>query len=216
MASAKKDVEISIAEIKLNKVKALQKAGTRTLETRLIYPRPTVAQKATTRALQFEAGAWTNKDKCWTESILFKESIQGDTGLEITLSDIVTDKEIEDALSSGASSFIKVLGNLATDAFGESYLGPFADIPAAVLSKALSGKNQIKIVATATQDISFGQITNLKVGEIATIEVPLISKATIREAKTQPRRSTGGATSYKTVAKKGEQIGSLVLNFRII
>lgn len=211
MASAKKDVEISITEIKLDKIKALQKAGTRTLEARLIYPRPTVAQKATTRILQFEDGAWTSKDKGWTERILFKESIQGDTGLEITLSEIVSDKNIEAALASGASSFIKILGSLAGEALTESYLGTFSDIPAAVLSKAITGSDQIKITASATQDIPFNQIANLKAGKVATIEVPLISKNTIKESTTRLVKSSGGGTtSSKIIAKKGEQIGTVL------
>jgi hypothetical protein len=216
MASTKKDVEIKVAEIKLNNIKTLQRTGVRILESRLIYPRPTVAQKATSISLQFDDGAWTSNGKSWTESVLFKESIQGDTGLEITLSDIVSDKTIDEALTSGAAAFVKVMGQLASEAFGERYLGPFADIPASVISKAITGKAQIKIIATAIQDIPSLQIADLRAGDISIIEAPLLAKSAITTTTNRQTRSAGGRSTSKTLAAKGSEIGTVKFQIRAI
>lgn len=217
MATPKKDLEIFLDAIALDK-NLFRGKSKRVAEFRLIYPRLTLAQKTSSRTLSLD-GATVVKPAfaTWTERILFKEPVQGTFGVEFSLSDPLSDKELESAAASTASSLIRLLGDAAADAVGIKALGGFVELPASGLAKLLTGSaSSAKTAAQGALDIDGAAYAPLKSGEETTLSFPILAARDIVEEKHRSTKTQGDRVTRKTIVKADAPVGSVTLRLRAL
>ena len=215
MATPKKDLQIFVESLELDKTVFADESN-RIADFKIVYPRPAIAQKISSKTLAVKDGKCSKPDtKRWTDSILFKESVQGDFGIEISISSPVTAKELESAAASAASSLVKLLGDIAADAAGIKALKSFVDLPANALAKAVSGASySAKTDAAGSLDIPGALYAGLKSGEETTVSLPLLAERDIAKESHRSNKSNSSVIVRKTMAKKGAEIGKATLRFR--
>lgn len=217
MAIPKKDLEIYVEKLELDKG-VFTGESTRIADFKIVYPRPTVAQKVTTKSLAVKDGKCAKiESKRWIDTILFKEGVQGDFGLEIAISSPVSSKELESVAASTASTLVKLLGDMAADAVGIKALKSFVDLPANALAKAVSGASySAKTDAAGSLDIAGDVYAGLKSGEDTTLAVSLLAERDIVKEKHRSDKSRSSVVTRKTIAKKGSVIGAVTLRLRAL
>lgn len=217
MATPKKDLEISIAAISLDPV-AFPGETRRLAEFRLVCPRLAVAQKSATKTLELDGGKWPRLAAGrWTDAILFKESVQGDFGIEIDVSRTVTDKDLENAAASTAATLLKLFGDLTAGAVGIKALNSFAELPATALAKTLTGSSSsAKTAASGAADVPGPAYGALKTGDETTVSVELLAARDIVKETRRANKSASGTVSRRTMVKKGDAVGAVTLRLKAL
>lgn len=215
MSGKKADLEITLESIEIRPEAGFKNQSKRLVDFKLVWPRLSIAQKTASRTLKFADGSWNGKGKSWTERILFKETMQNTSGLEVTISDALADDDMEAMSRVAASSLIKLIGEAAADASGVKALEPFAEIPFSTLAKSIGSSKAAKTIASAAFDIDVSAYAALEPGDKVEVQIDLISSFDI--AKTT-RRSTKGSesTSKKLLFKEGDKIGTVTIAIKAI
>lgn len=212
MATAKKDLEILVESITLDPGVFSGKSR-RIADFKIVCPRLSIAQKTSSKVLSVADGKvvkpeWTT----WTDRILFKESVQGTFGLELSFSERVSEKDLENAVSSSASTLVKLFGDLAANALGIRALNAFAELPANGLSKLLSGSSySTKTIATGAADIPGEVYGVLKAGEGTSLSVPLVASRDIVKEKSRSTKTRSNVVSRQVVVREGDKVGEVTL-----
>lgn len=210
MPAPKKDLEITIESIVLDK--AVFKGRSRRLaEFRLVYPRPTLAQKTSSKTLELDGAQVLKPDfATWTGGILFKEPVQGTFGMEFSLSDRVSDKDLEGAASAAGASLLRLLGDALADAAGIKALNSFIDFPVAGLAKAVTGKAAtVKTAAWGAIDVEAAAYATLKPGEAMTLTIPILAAHDVVEERRRATKTQGDRVSRKVVARADSSVGAV-------
>lgn len=217
MATPKKDLEIFIDGISLSK--AVFPGETRRLaDFKLLYPRLSIAQKTSSKTIVLVDGAWPKlAQRRWTDTIVFKESVQGNFGIEISVSEPVSEKDLENAAASSAATMLKLFGDLAADAVGIKALGGFMELPASALAKALTGSSySAKVAASGSIDIPGAAYSLLKEGDETMVAVPILAERDIVKTVRHANKTQAHAASRRTIAKKGTPVGTITLILKAI
>ena len=204
MATPKHDIEILLEEIVVNQSVKLPSSSRHLGICRLIWPRPTIAEKNMTVPLQLEKGAWKGEGRLWGERILFKEPVGGTFAFECMLTENVTAAAFEKWLRAGASSFLKLAGAAAEDAAALPTMGAVSEIPFALLSRAILGDKSPAVLYGGMVDIAPEDLPAS--GQAKRFEIELLARKTVRRAG----RSVGKgsmARPSRIVLKEGESVG---------
>ena len=217
MATPKKDLEIFLESITLDKAVFKGKAK-RVADFKLVYPRLTLAQKTSSKTLTLD-GATVVKPafKSWTDRILFKEPVQGTFGIEFSLSDKLSEKELENAVSSTGATLLRLLGDAFADSIGVKGLNGFMELPLDGLAKVLSGKTySAKTAAQGVIDIEGSDYSSLKSGEEKTLTFPIVSTRDIVDEKHRSTKSQSDRVVRKTTLKADATLGTVTLKIKAI
>lgn len=217
MASPKKDLEILLATLELDKA-IFKGESDRIANFTAIYPRLSIAQKTTSKSMRLKDGEWPKlSEGRWSDAILFKESVQGDFAVEFTLSDSLSSKEIENALSAGASTLLKLFGDLTASAMGIKAASAFMELPADVLAKSLSSSTyQVRTIGTGTLEIPGSAYGGLKSGDETNLAFDILAAQDIVESRHLTSKSRPSATLQKTLIKKGRVVGKASVRIRAL
>ncbi len=135
MAVKKCEVEATLVAVTLHEKLADAAKGQHLLGTTLIWPRIGTARKTFATTLKLEQGAWQSGARPWSETILFKETLQGSFGFEVTVTEKLTDAQTDEFLRNMASQFVKVTA--AADKLTPPLLESLAALPVNSLVKTI-------------------------------------------------------------------------------
>ena len=176
-----------------------------TLSATLVWPRTGIASRAYARAVELPGAERAYGEADWTDAILFKETVQPPTALELQLTVPLRDDKIAALLTAFAKAAVKRVADEAEDAVpfvGDLVAAPidaFANLLAKQPDLAL-GRGLLPLAADA--DLAAGR----------EVEVPLFSPRAITE-QSNASRSRSGPARRRTIVRAGEHIGAVVLRF---
>lgn len=215
-ATPKKDLELTLEEVRLGS-KAFSSESTREVAFHLVCPRLSIASKTALKTLRLSDGLWTGNGKAWTERVLFKETVQGTAGIEVTATDPLSPADLDSATRSSASTVVRFLGDAASDAVGIKALGPLAELPASAIAKLLSGSSQARIAAGGVLDVEDVVYDSLAVGETRDLEVTLRARRDlVQESRRAPAKDGASRVTRKVVAREGDPVGIVRLRLRAL
>lgn len=210
----KREIEITLERIFLGKKTVSGSKSNHILDFKLLYPRPTVAQKAAQKAVKLEKGLWDGEGRPWTGRILFKETIQGRTGIEISISEALGNSEIDAIIRASSSTLIKTMTSLAADALGAGLASTVLSVPMNVLAKSVDKKSDVSVIARAIADLPDGLFSSLKAGTPVLMEFPLCAAKDIPGEYTKTTK--GSPAARRVLAHEGEEIGKVHLKIEAI
>ena len=212
MATAKKyDLEVHFLSLELSPALKLAKHTNHLLGIDLVCPRPTVARKSSERVLALEGGVFAPASQAWTESVVFKETINGRFGIAITISEALTDAVAESFFRTGASTLVKFLAGFAGAAVTVPNLDDIADIPFSSLTKALGKDRSPATIVRGCFDFPADASFPLRTA----IEVPLVAAGDIFRPVHRTTKA-GDATSRQKILSKGEAAGVCRLALEVV
>lgn len=200
--NSKSDIEVHFISVALDKGIGLPKSTRHILSVNLVCPRPTVAQKSSSRTVELSNGSCEPPSPAWTDSIALKESVSGRFGIEVTVSEAVPDEMADYLTRTAAGALVKVFAVQFGAAFSGLNLDDIAEITPATLAKALPRDRAPATLARGVFDFDSGA----RFPKRTVVEIPLLAVANVRRAVV---RGAKGATpvSRKKVFSKGERIG---------
>ena len=203
MATAKKyDLEVHFLSLELSPALKLARHTNHLLGIDLVCPRPTVARKSSERVLALEGGAFAPTSPAWTESIVFKETINGRFGIAVTVSEALADAAMESFFRTGATALVKFLAGFAGAAVAIPALDDIAEIPFSALTKVLGKDRSPATVARGCVDFP----ADASFPSRTVIEVPLVAANDIFHHVHRTTKA-GDATSRRKILSKGESAG---------
>ena len=131
--SSKFDLEFTLVSIDLPLRKHLPQS-THLLSATLLWPRVGVAKKTAEQEVRFKKGRCDKAEAPWNERILFKESVEGDFALAVSLT--------VSALRTHLRTFRRALAGYALTAAGSAVddfgpAGEVAELPLKAMSKVV-------------------------------------------------------------------------------
>jgi len=194
--------------VKLKEAGARQKKGRHIVIVTLIWPRPRISERVSAKTLEFENNVIDLKKSDWISRIMFKELIDGPFGIDIEVTEQMSDSEIAEFLRFLGSSLMKLAGNEAEDMMAGSLAGGLVKIPFQYLSKFVSklGDKGPKIIASGSVVLHSEETWKKKNTETKTFKVPLVAPETITQV-TRTRRHGEMQTRRRTIMKAGEENG---------
>lgn len=208
MAVPKRDIEILLEKVEVTGVPRLPAAARHLGACQLIWPRPTIARKAASLPLALSKGRWDGDGRPWGDRILFKEPVQGTFAIDFQVTEPVTEAAFKKWIRAGASSFLKLAGSAAEDAAALPGLGALSEIPFVLLSKAILGDDAPDVLYGGLIDISPSDLPSA--GHAKTLEIPLVSRKTIRRA--QPPVGKNSAPRHpRVVLREGDPVGRCMI-----
>ena len=203
MATAKKyDLEVHFLSLELAPALKPAKNENRLVGIDLVCPRPTVARKSSERVIALTDGVFAPPSPAWTESILFKETINGRFGLAVTISEALSDATSEAFFRTGATALLKLFSGFAGAAMNVPELDDLAEVPFSALSKVLSKDRQAATVVSGCADFP----ADASFASRTVVEVPLVAAHDLFRAV--PRMTKGGeTTTRRKFLSKGESAG---------
>jgi len=181
------------------------------LVARLVWPRPAIAEKITVKALDLEHGIVDLSGSGWVSRVLFKESVQGPFGVEVSVTERMAGKEMGEFVKNVAGAVFRLAGGSAGELVGGGLGGGLVSIPFRHLAKVASRKKN-----ASAGSIGFGSKDMLidgkwTAGKPVKLEIPLTAPETVYETV---RRRKHGETSARrrTLLEAGGSNGAVVLS----
>ena len=197
MATARKyDLEIHFLALELSPALKLPRHSAHELGIDLVCPRPTVARKASVRTLSLEAGVFAPASPSWTETAVFKETINGRFGIAIAVSDAVPGSQADYFARTGAAALVKIVAGALGGAFAGN-LGDIAEIPFSTLSKALAKERSPLTLLNGFADFP----ADASFSSRAIVEIPLVAARDIFQSVSRTTKSGTSSTRRKLLAK---------------
>lgn len=221
---ANRRLELMLDRVEVKETGARRKKGRHMVIVTLVWPRPRIAERVSAKTLEFKDNVVDLKKSDWISRIVFKESIDGRFGIELGVTERMSDSEVADFFRFLGSSFMKLMGNGAEDMMASCLGGGLAKIPFQYLSKFISdlGDKGPKIIASgsivvhseetwnsSSSRLSRGQnsaAARKKNTETKSFKVPLTAPETIYKV-TRTRRHGEMQTRRRTIMKAGEDNG---------
>jgi hypothetical protein len=208
-----------IAEISLRQV-SVKVAGGRQNRTgqhlfaaRLVWPRPAIADKVSVKTLDFNGNQCDLGKSDWITGILFKETVQGPFGLEVTLTEQLSSSQLGKFLEFISASFFKFAGSEATDLSSSSLGSSLTKVPFDFLSKHVSGKSKTDAKWIAAGSLNLLTEQNVKAGKGVEHEILLTTPEPICRI-TRVRRHGELSTKKRTLLGAGQENGSAVISVK--
>ena len=176
-----------------------------TLSATLVWPRTGIAVRSYARAVELPGAERSYGEADWTDAVLFKETVQAPTALELQLTEPLRDDTISALLTAFAKAAVKRVADEAEDAVpfvGDLVAAPI-DAFAGLLAKQADlvlGKGLLSLRTDA--DLATG----------VEREVPLFAPRAITVASTGSR-SRSGPARRRTIVRAGERVGAVVIRF---
>ncbi len=176
-----------------------------TLCATLVWPRVGIASRAYARSVDLPGAERAYGAADWTDAILFKETLQPPTALELQLTVPLGDEKAAALLAAFAKAAVKRVADEVEDAVplvGDLVAAPidaFANLLAKQPDLAL-GRGLLPLAADA--DLAAGR----------EVEVPLFAPRAITE-QSNASRSRSAPPRKRTLVRAGEHVGAVVLRF---
>lgn len=169
----------------------------------LIWPRPLVASRVAVQTHAFSAKGCELQDMDWSESILFKEAVEGPFGVVVQVSDSLSAQQLARVAASIGEVALKAAGSeVASIAVGPG-LRAMARFPFNYLADALSDVGKTAPVVAA------GRVTLLP-GKSTDMTIPLLVPEDI--VKLRRRKHAGRVQRIReTLHRQGDPAGEASL-----
>ena len=205
---ANRTLELMLDKVTVKETGARRKKGQHMVIATLVWPRPLIAERVSAKTLAFEGNVVDLKKSDWITRIVFKERVDGPFGVELGVTERMSDSEIADFFKFLGSSLMKLMGNEAEDMMTSSLTGGLIKIPFQFLSKFISdiGDKGPKIIAGGSICLHAEETWKKKNTETKTFKVPLTAPETIYKV-TRTRRHGQMQSRRRTILKAGDDNG---------
>ena len=166
----KTDVELTLARVQLP---SLSKTGAHqhVVTVELIYPRIGVASKSAAKTILMKNGLCEADLLPWTKKICFKESLEGNFGIHVTVSERLTSTQMRNMMRFIAGKSLDIGADAVEDAIPMPVVDEIAVQPLIYLSKQLLSTTQAKIIAEGFIDFNAARFSDTP----TLVSVPLLS-----------------------------------------
>jgi hypothetical protein len=192
----------------------VRRVGTRIVMARLIWPRPAIAERVALMPLAFNGLEGMPESGDWTSRILFKETIQGPFGVELSVTGPVTGTQLADFLRFAGAGFMNAAGKAVAGAAESGMTSALAGLPMRYLETVLkqAGKKRTPVVATGLADLRpDGALAG---GKMQTVAIPLQAPRPLYRA-TRTRRHGELKLRRRRILDGGEPNGLATLKARL-
>jgi len=190
------------------------KGSTHLITFRLIWPRPAIAERIAVKAVDLTGKSVSLVTKPWVERILFKEKVEGPFGIELTVSEPASDRQVADFMSFLGAAMFKIATSEAADLLATPLAGALTGIPLRYLAKQAlsSSKNRVRTVAIGAADLCAENLA--KHGKRSPVKLRLRVEEPVTRVT---RRRKHGKSSVKraVLLKAGQPNGEVVLGARV-
>lgn len=164
------DIELSLAKAH---IPSLLKIGSHhhVVTVELIYPRIGVASKSTVKTVVFKKGAFDADGLSWTQKICFKEGVEGNFGLHVTVSETLTATQLRKLARFIAGKSLDIGADVVEDAIPTPIVDEIAKQPLLYASKQFLATTKAKTIAEGFLDLN----ASLFDAGPSVITVPLLS-----------------------------------------
>ena len=208
-------LELTLEELALEVTGAKESKSTvHVVTVGLIWPRPAISQKVAVKVLDLTGKTCSLARKPWVERILFKETIQGPFGVELTVSAPVSDSQVMDFMRFAGSAMFKMAASEAGDMLAGSLAAGLTRIPLRYLSKEISGsgKKQPRTIANGSIDLHAEDI--VRHGRKSPVKLRLRAEEPFYSvARTKKHGKT--SVKRKKLLDAGQPNGEVVLGARV-
>lgn len=213
--SKRKVLELYLERLELeNSGPKRRSASGHVLAVNLVWPRPAIAERSALKTVELEDGTAELARAGWTEKILFKEQVEGPFGIEVLVTERMSESQLGEFFSFAGSSLLKSAGNEAGDIVSDGIISGMAGIPFKFLSKlaADAGKMPARVLGTGAVDMKDSSLP--AGGRRKKIKVSLTVPETVYAVSR--RASHGGIRSRgRVLLREGEENGHVVLSCRV-
>lgn len=207
--------ELLLERVQIDVVGGRKTRGSKhVLSASLTWPRPAIAERFAVKTLDFENNTADLSKSDWTARILFKETVQGPFGLEVSVTEPLSTGQAGEFLKFMGLSILKLAragaGDLAASPIGSGLI----KLPFEYLGKIASSsdKKPPRLIGAGKVDLSADD--KWKAGKLVRIEIPLTAPETIY--KTVRSRKHGELSARRrTLLKAGQPNGTAVLSARL-
>lgn len=206
MATAKKtdkiDLELHFLSLELASALKPAKKSNHLMDITLVCPRVSTARKTISRTVRLEDGKYAPAAPKWTESVVCKETVSGRFGLEVSLTEAVTDAAADYFVRNSANLLIKFLAGGIGGAIGVKALEDIAEIPLSALAKSVSREKAPEVICTGSLDLSVDDdFSKAKVLEIELLAAADVYKTVTRHSKSDM------TSSRRKILSRGDVVG---------
>lgn len=208
---AKKTMEVHVESVQLVSTgKASKKETQHALSATLIWPRPAIARKEAALSCELVKGGVDFATAPWHETILFKEQVEGKFGVQVEVSEALSNAVLEAFIRSFSTVMLKDVSAL----IGKADLA-FGDLLSSLFSSAgkSSGSSGPKPVMVAEGAVTLDP-ANLTEGML--VEVPLVAPRAISETSASADVGRGVARKRKVAVAKGASNGVAKIRIHLV
>ncbi|TFH14645.1 MAG: hypothetical protein E4H02_09495 [Lentisphaerales bacterium] len=189
-----------------------EKTGKHVVSARLVWPRPSIAEKLAVKTIGLRDGSISFKTAEWPDKILFKEVVQGPFSICIEISDRVAASTADGLAGELLKAFVKVAGDGASEVAGVPWMGSLLRGPLRFL-ESMGTKDGTGLPVTGSGSIDLEALPGWKAGGWRRFRIPLVTARDI--CRVQRRRSGGEMRTMRQVLlRAGEQNGVVKIALR--
>lgn len=201
MKSERNTLEMALTAVRLAAEKPA--SAERLVFATLLWPRPMISERVSTRVLSFRDGAADLAGKDWTERILFKETVEGTYGLIVQVTEPMSSGQIASFFRKLGAALVKATATEAAKLVSGPWLGVLTRIPLQILAEAVGASDQGPKLEAA------GRVSLLP-GEAGSLTLPL--RIVSDQYRTVTRRiGARRVTRRVKTASAGDPAGEIVL-----
>lgn len=179
----------------------------------LVWPRPCIAERVAVKPVDLVGGQARLVESGWAQCVLFKEVVKGRFGLQVGVSQPLTDVQMDAWLSLIGATAVKAAGRLVAEAMNGA-AEQIAGLPLQFLGKQISGLPG-KNAGLLGQGIVDLNSDDLGDGAVRIITVPLVAAEAVQEVQ-RVRRQGRLMSKRRTVLKAGATNGSIRLSLQLL
>lgn len=209
-AIKKIELEFHFLSVELSSAVNLHKNSNHLVGIDLVCPRSTVNRKSSNRTVTLEKGVFAPEAPSWTDSVIFKESVEGRFGIEVTVTEPISDAIADYFIKNAASSLVKILAGFMSKDIAIKGLDDIAEVPLATLSKTILKDKSPDVIFRGCTDLHSGEDFSKQV----VVTIPLRATKDISISITRPGKSND--TVRKTILKKGETAGTCKIALQLV
>ncbi len=194
---ANRTLEMMLDRVELKETGSRRDEGEHLVIVTLVWPRPLVAERVSAKTLSFVGNVVDLKKSDWIERIIFKERIDGAFGVELGVTERMSDSEIAEFFKVLGSSLMKLVGNEAEDLMASSLAGGLIKVPFQFLSKYIANANDESPNLIASGSVCLHAEDSWQDSEVMSFKVPLTAPENIykdpkvrQHGETHPRGRT--------------------------
>jgi hypothetical protein len=174
---ANRTLEMTIDRVEL-KESGSQK-GQHLVIVTLIWPRPLIFERVNTKTLSFVGNVADLEKSDWIERIVCKERIDGAFGVELAVTERMSDSEIAEFFKVLGSSLMKLAGNEVEDLMESSFAGGLIKAPFLSLSKHITNASNEGPKLIASGSVCLHAKDSWQDSDIMSFKVPLTAPENI-------------------------------------
>ena len=199
-AKNQRDLEFVILKVE---VPSLQKKKTTShlLRTVLLWPRCAIAQKVCEKKVDLSAGVFNFSTESWCQKILFKESVEDLFGLEISLTDSLSSKDLENFNRFLIGKTLKIS---ATEIKNKLPIGELFSLPVLYFSQEFLKSKALSMIVKGSLDLSIQQFAETDYLEF---DIPLYSERKLTRRRTHGTRKDHIYHEHKVLLDRGDPDG---------